>query len=93
MLTVGIDRDRGGVTTRVGFSKAGAERCALPAVPRVSNHDRAGGLCERCGLVARAIVDDDDVAAPLERESRAHDHVADGSRGIERRDDGGDAPS
>ena len=67
MLAVRVHGDHGlGAEVNRGLD-AGAQRRADPAVDRVPDHDRAGLLGQRAGLVARAVVDDHHAIRNLHR--------------------------
>ncbi len=84
MLAVGIECDDDVVSMLDGACKSGLERSTLPAILRMIDHFRTCRTRNRGGVVARSVIDDDDVRNILLR--LAHD-VADSLRGVERRNE------
>jgi hypothetical protein len=86
VLAVAIERDDRLDPVVEGRSEARSQRGALALVRRLAQNARAGTLGNRGGLVARAVVDDEDGQVP---QRRAHDGL-DPGRLVVGRDQGDD---
>jgi hypothetical protein len=77
VLAISIDLNHLGVTVRLGVFETSAHRSTDAHIEGELQNRGAGALCHRCSVVARTVVDNQDVARRPESEDLA-DRAADG---------------